>query len=105
MKILLLLLSKFNCCGANGPNDWASSKYNNEESSKILSMAVSSSNRHYRIPESCCLADVAKEKCDISRVLPIASPIDMSVIHFQVNFKMHIIINSRSYKIYYFFFV
>lgn len=75
---------QFKCCGANGPNDWASSKYNNKESSKILSMAVSSSELHYRIPESCCFDNADKLNCDNNTYLPVASTINTSVIHFQV---------------------
>ncbi|XP_074095914.1 CD9 antigen [Cotesia typhae] len=40
------------CCGASGPNDWASSKYGS--STGPISLTVSSPKNDYIVPESCC---------------------------------------------------
>lgn len=68
------------CCGANGPNDWASSKYNNQEK-KIINLEISSGNLIYNIPKSCCKKDVDEAMCHMYRNIPIASQINSDVIH------------------------
>lgn len=45
--------SNFGCCGASGPSDWASSKYNKDGQSG-LSFSVTANANTYKIPQSCC---------------------------------------------------
>ncbi|XP_063233863.1 CD9 antigen isoform X2 [Bacillus rossius redtenbacheri] len=42
------------CCGAKGPDDWESSRYNMANRDAIERMVSSALNK-YRIPESCCV--------------------------------------------------
>lgn len=89
------------CCGANGPNDWMSSKYNAAIASstaadataaassaatfniddKTINMEVSSLIDYYTIPKSCCASHLDEAACDKARRLPIGSPIDGQTLH------------------------
>lgn len=46
--------SSFGCCGASGPSDWASSKYN-KDGQEGLSFSVTANTNIYKIPQSCCI--------------------------------------------------
>ncbi|KAJ6639865.1 CD63 antigen [Pseudolycoriella hygida] len=67
------------CCGASGPNDWALSKYNSKEPTNIINMKISSSNMHYRIPESCCKAGVEVDQCMLSTKVNLKSIISSDI--------------------------
>ncbi|XP_057323195.1 CD9 antigen-like [Microplitis mediator] len=56
------------CCGANGPSDWTSSKYGN--SNGPLSLTVSSPKNDYIVPESCCKVKDTK-LCNDARKIKI----------------------------------
>lgn len=94
-SVLLLRLLQFQCCGANGPNDWLSSRFNEASrktiagaetaasaaDDKTINMEVSSSQAFYTIPRSCCVHSIDEPACDAARVLPIAAPIDGQAMH------------------------
>lgn len=87
---------QFECCGANGPNDWLSSLFNEATrksdtgsgsdsavgaDDKTISMEVSSPMAFYMIPRSCCLHSIDEAACDAARRLAIAAPIDGQAMH------------------------
>jgi len=49
------------CCGAEGPQDWQTSKYNNN--TKVLDLALSSQEAIFVIPASCCKANLSETVC------------------------------------------
>lgn len=57
----------FHCCGADGPNDWKSSVYNNVDRSSIVNIAISKLNVGYKVPESCCIERLSTEDCNKAR--------------------------------------
>lgn len=57
----------FHCCGAEGPNDWQSSVYNNADRSSIVNIAISKLNLGYKVPESCCDERLSAEDCNKAR--------------------------------------
>uniref|UniRef100_A0A6B2EID3 Tetraspanin n=1 Tax=Phlebotomus kandelakii TaxID=1109342 RepID=A0A6B2EID3_9DIPT len=56
----------FECCGAGGPHDWASSRFNTKtkDGAQILDFKISSLNPVYTIPETCCQKNVGKVVCE-----------------------------------------
>ncbi|KAI9579711.1 hypothetical protein GQX74_000499 [Glossina fuscipes] len=57
------------CCGADGPSDWATSRFNNVDRTNIVDIAISSMNVFYNIPESCCKDELKENVCEMSRKL------------------------------------
>lgn len=55
------------CCGADGPNDWQSSVYNNVDRSSVVNIAISKLNVGYKVPESCCIERLSIEDCNKTR--------------------------------------
>lgn len=54
----------FRCCGAAGPSDWATSKYNSRDKFGPVDLGVSTNLAipgTYRLPESCC--EPGYERC------------------------------------------
>lgn len=89
---------QFQCCGANGPNDWLSSRFSEAErksypgtgsdvaaaaasDDKTISMEVSSPMAFYTIPPSCCVHSIDEAACNAARRLAIAAPIDGQAMH------------------------
>lgn len=60
---------QFGCCGANGPSDWSSSKFNAK--STALNVEVSSPPRFFSIPASCCKPDIPVLLCDKARKIEV----------------------------------
>ncbi|XP_058064011.1 CD81 protein [Anopheles bellator] len=64
----------YQCCGAEGPNDWQSSAYNNVErptpSIEIGKLPVS-----YNLPETCCSSHISPEECKVARRMEYATSI------------------------------
>ncbi|XP_049284441.1 CD81 protein-like [Anopheles funestus] len=52
----------YKCCGAEGPNDWQSSAFNNLER-PTLSVEISNQPPSYKVPETCCVANITPEQC------------------------------------------
>ncbi|XP_046670757.1 CD9 antigen [Homalodisca vitripennis] len=50
------------CCGANGPSDWATSKFNNADQQGI-NLAVTSPLILHKLPASCCTLPEGSEEC------------------------------------------
>ncbi|XP_055524788.1 tetraspanin-2-like [Wyeomyia smithii] len=69
----------FHCCGAEGPNDWQSSVYNNADRSSFINIAISKLNVIYKVPESCCVEELSPEECNSVRskglITSIATPV------------------------------
>ncbi|KAF7990588.1 hypothetical protein HCN44_000393 [Aphidius gifuensis] len=59
--------SGFECCGANGPSDWASSIYGKKDPSEPIRFTVSASPDTYYIPPSCCKRNDHAEALDFLR--------------------------------------
>ncbi|PSN32979.1 CD9 antigen [Blattella germanica] len=55
------------CCGANGPRDWAASKYN-KGGRGLVDLAVSSTLQIYNVPESCCNPNYG-DTCNSARAI------------------------------------
>lgn len=53
------------CCGANGPLDWAGSRYNKGDKENI-NLAMTSLLKSYSVPTSCCSVDPESEICKTS---------------------------------------
>lgn len=64
------------CCGANGPYDWASAKYNNKGESNIFDLKLSNVKINFEIPPSCCKEEVDTTTCEVSRKLGIGAKIN-----------------------------
>lgn len=50
------------CCGVNGPRDWAGSEYN-KAGKGLFDLTVTSVVQIYRIPTSCCRAGIDETVC------------------------------------------
>lgn len=62
------------CCGANGPSDWAGSRYNKGDKQSV-NLAISSVLQLYNVPPSCCSADPESEICKTAIKTGVAAPI------------------------------
>ncbi|XP_059617858.1 CD9 antigen [Phlebotomus argentipes] len=70
----------FECCGASGPQDWASSRLNTKgKDGGFLDMKISSLNPLYTIPESCCKKGTEKLACETSVKGGISSYINPAI--------------------------
>ena len=72
------------CCGANGPRDWASSKYNKADRN-VLDLAVSSTLQVYKVPESCCNPHAPRDVCKTARSVSGISAALTDIIHSEVS--------------------
>lgn len=77
--LLFVSLLQLKCCGADGPGDWATSRFNNVDRTNIVDIAVSSMNVFYNIPESCCKENLKDNECDQSRRLKFGGPLNTSI--------------------------
>ncbi|KAJ9582598.1 hypothetical protein L9F63_023057 [Diploptera punctata] len=68
------------CCGANGPRDWASSKYNKADRN-MFDLAVTSTLQVYKVPESCCHPEVTKDVCKSARSVSGIAAAVSNIIH------------------------
>ncbi|KAH8409792.1 hypothetical protein KR222_007364 [Zaprionus bogoriensis] len=75
------LQKNLQCCGADGPGDWATSRFNNVDRTNIVDIAVSSMNVFYNIPESCCKDNLKDNECDQNRRLKFGGPLNTSIYH------------------------
>ncbi|KAH8284060.1 hypothetical protein KR054_009114 [Drosophila jambulina] len=73
------LQKNLKCCGADGPGDWATSRFNNVDRTNIVEIAVSSMNVFYNIPESCCKDDLKDNECELSRRLKFGGPLNAAI--------------------------
>ncbi|KAH8334968.1 hypothetical protein KR074_012375, partial [Drosophila pseudoananassae] len=73
------LQKNLKCCGADGPGDWATSRFNNVDRTNIVEIAVSSMNVFYNIPESCCKEDLKDNECEMSRRLKFGGPLNQAI--------------------------
>ncbi|VVC33126.1 Tetraspanin/Peripherin,Tetraspanin,Tetraspanin, EC2 domain [Cinara cedri] len=87
--------SGFKCCGASGPADWASSKYNNSQTENI-NLAISSPEQSYKIPASCCSSSDAKE-CSKAQTAVAFGPI--SKLIYLEGCTVKLVNSSREYMI------
>uniref|UniRef100_A0A182UHC6 Tetraspanin n=1 Tax=Anopheles melas TaxID=34690 RepID=A0A182UHC6_9DIPT len=53
----------YKCCGAEGPNDWQSSAFNNAER-PTPSIEISNQPTIYKVPETCCVSNITPEQCE-----------------------------------------
>lgn len=67
------------CCGADGPADWATSRFNNVDRTNIVDIAVSSMNVFYNIPESCCKDELKENVCEMSRKLKFGGSLNQAI--------------------------
>ncbi|XP_069696296.1 CD9 antigen-like isoform X2 [Periplaneta americana] len=67
------------CCGANGPKDWAGSRYNMRDRG-AFDLAVTSLIQVYKIPPSCCRVGVNEEVCKAALNVGIGAQI-LNVIY------------------------
>lgn len=51
---MLFVYFQLECCGADGPNDWAASRFNNVERSNALDLTISRLSPVFKVPTSCC---------------------------------------------------
>ncbi|XP_021707313.1 tetraspanin-2 isoform X1 [Aedes aegypti] len=75
----------FHCCGAEGPNDWQSSVYNNADRSSIVNIAISKLNVAYKVPESCCVEGLSAAECNNARTKGLITSIIKDDIYSDEN--------------------
>lgn len=72
--------SGLECCGANGPADWAGSKYVRKDSSLPLSITVSNDpSNMFKVPESCCKNMDSVQVCNEARNMKIAGVVNSGI--------------------------
>lgn len=71
----------FQCCGAEGPNDWQSSVYNNADRSSLVDIAISKLNIAYKVPESCCHEGISVDVCNTVRNIGMLTSIAKPVVY------------------------
>lgn len=64
-----IINQQLGCCGANGPNDWTSSKFN--ANAPGLNVQVTSPSRVFTIPASCCKPNITVAACDKARKIDV----------------------------------
>lgn len=57
-----VIQKQLQCCGANGPRDWAGSVYNKKDKSGFM-LGVSTVTQIYNIPHSCCREGTDTQVC------------------------------------------
>ncbi|EZA57085.1 CD82 antigen [Ooceraea biroi] len=78
-QIMDAIQSGLECCGANGPADWAGSKYSRKDPSLPLSITVSSdSNNMFKVPETCC-KNMDSTECNEARNMRIAGIVNSEI--------------------------
>ncbi|KYM81792.1 PREDICTED: CD9 antigen [Atta cephalotes] len=78
-QIMDTIQSTLECCGANGPEDWAGSKYGKQDSSQIrLNFGVSNAENIFRIPKSCC-KDTDSTACNQGRQMKVAGVVSSAI--------------------------
>ncbi|EFN69865.1 CD82 antigen [Camponotus floridanus] len=80
-QIMDTIQSGLECCGANGPADWAGSKYGSlsKDPSLPISLTVSAdADNMYKVPESCC-KEIHSSACNESRNLKIAGIVSPAI--------------------------
>ncbi|XP_011882401.1 PREDICTED: CD9 antigen [Vollenhovia emeryi] len=78
-QIMDTIQATLECCGANGPMDWAGSKYASQDSSQArVTFGVSSTNNVFKIPKSCC-KDASSAECNEGRQLKIAGVVSSAI--------------------------
>lgn len=55
------------CCGANGPTDWANSKYRHSNGTEGINLEIGSKDVLFSIPASCCSPELSVEMCEAAR--------------------------------------
>lgn len=76
----------FECCGASGPSDWASSKFNSnsnnlQSNAGIVSSIVNEISKQvkYSVPESCCKVNTTRQQCEDSRTIILSKLFNMNI--------------------------
>ncbi|XP_046803955.1 tetraspanin-17-like [Lucilia cuprina] len=78
-KYLFFFSFQLKCCGADGPGDWATSRFNNVDRTNIVDIAISSMNVFYNIPESCCKDELKENVCEMSRKLKFGGALNAAI--------------------------
>lgn len=76
------------CCGANGPSDWADSSFNNKLEKGGVRLAISSTPTNYNVPYSCCSNEVSPEVCKTITQIVDSKPISSSIYHVGCSSKL-----------------
>lgn len=77
-QIMDTIQATLECCGANGPEDWAGSKYSQDSSQSRFTFGVSNSNNMFKIPKSCC-KDATSTACNEGRQMKIAGVVSSAI--------------------------
>ncbi|XP_012532161.1 CD82 antigen [Monomorium pharaonis] len=95
-QIMDTIQNTLECCGANGPADWAGSKYSNQESSQSqLTFSVSDANT-FKIPKSCC-KDPNSAACNEGRQMKIAGVVSFAIYSEGCMEKLVTTLKSQTY--------
>ncbi|XP_011503334.1 PREDICTED: tetraspanin-8 [Ceratosolen solmsi marchali] len=78
-KIVDIFQQQLHCCGANGSNDWAGSKYSNKGSNSEILLTVNQGTI-FIVPKSCC-KDEKTMDCEKSRKMRIADVIPSAIFN------------------------
>lgn len=71
--------SGLGCCGVTGPEDYAGSKYANQNPSTPLSLTVSAQLNVYKVPKSCCKLDEQGPECTLARNIKVAGVVSPDI--------------------------
>ncbi|XP_071569582.1 CD9 antigen isoform X2 [Temnothorax nylanderi] len=98
-QIMDTIQATLECCGANGPADWAGSKYASQESSQSqlrLSFGVSNANNVFKIPKSCC-KDATSTACSEGRLMKVAGTVSSAIYSEGCMEKLVTTLKTQSY--------
>lgn len=73
--MILFVLLQLQCCGANSPSDWHTSKYNKGDNKQAINLGVTSQLTLYKLPASCCTRPEGSEECNNLKT-GIATPVN-----------------------------
>lgn len=92
------MMVQLECCGANGPSDWAGSKFNNAEKQGI-NLALSQPLTLFKLPHSCCSRPPGSEECKDLKI-SIAGPVYNDVFPNVSQLALTDCNNNQVYKVY-----
>lgn len=93
-----VIQNELECCGSEGPTDWAESRYNGADQKSAMEIGIAGAVGVYKVPASCC---VVKEEttCEIARQVALAGVIPGAINTEGCAKKMIQLIHTHSYEV------
>ncbi|XP_011686679.1 PREDICTED: CD9 antigen [Wasmannia auropunctata] len=95
-QIMDTIQTTLECCGANGPADWAGSKYASQDSSRFNFQVSNSNNILFKIPKSCC-KDPTSAACNEGRQMKVAAVVSSAIYNEGCMEKLVTTLKSQTY--------